>query len=336
MRTSDPALQRLLSSKDPSVRYAALTELAGGPARSPEAERLRCTIPRSAWVRALLAGQRSDGGFGVHPYKKWDGAHWRLVSLIELSLPVPHPRAQRALEQVLTWLRGPTHRARIPRINGLVRRCASQEGNALRVGSRLGLGGDPRVRALASDLLEWQWPDGGWNCDKRPQAHHSSFHESLIPLWGLAEYRDATGDRAVETAIECGAEFFLRHGLFRSEHNGSIITDRRVTGARRSTTTAESTFLQLRYPPFWHYGILTALRVMAQLGKLGDPRVREALDVVEAKRAADGLWHADGRWWRAPGSGGADVEVVDWGPSAPNEMITLTALRVLHAAGRLR
>lgn len=44
----------------------------------------------------------------------------------------------------------------------------------------------------------------------------------------------------------------------------------------------------------------------------------------------------DGRWWRTPGTGGASVEVVDWGPSAPNEMITLNALRVLHAAGRLR
>lgn len=64
--------------------------------------------------------------------------------------------------------------------------------------------------------------------------------------------------------------------------------------------------------------------------------MREALDVVEARRAADGLCHADGRWWRTPGSGGANVEVVDWRPSAPNEMITLNALRVLHAAGRLR
>lgn len=336
MPTSDPALEWLLRSRNPSVRYAALTELAAASASSPEAERLCRAIPRSPMVRALLAGQQGDGGFGVHPYKKWDGAHWRLASVIELGLPVPHPRARRAFEHVLAWLHGPTRRARIPRIHGLVRRCASQEGNALRVGARLGLGGDPRVRALASDLLEWQWPDGGWNCDKRPEAHHSSFHESLTPLWALIEYRDATGDRAVEGAIERACEFFLRHRLFRSERDGSIITDRRVTGGRRSSAAAERSFLSLRYPPYWHYNVLTGLRVMARAGKLGDRRVEEALDVVQAKRGADGLWRADGRWWRAPGSRGANVEVVDWGPGAPNEMITLNALRVLTASERLQ
>ena len=39
-------------------------------------------------VTALLSGQRGDGGFGVHPYRKWTGAHWRLVSLAELAFAV--------------------------------------------------------------------------------------------------------------------------------------------------------------------------------------------------------------------------------------------------------
>jgi hypothetical protein len=33
--------------------------------------------------------------------------------------------------------------------------------------------------------------------------------------------------------------------------------------------------------------------------------------------------------------GSTAVEVVDWGRGGPNEMITLNALRVLAAAGRL-
>jgi len=41
-------------------------------------------------------------------------------------------------------------------IDGLVRRCASQEGNALAVCCRLGLADDPRVRLLAESLVEWQ------------------------------------------------------------------------------------------------------------------------------------------------------------------------------------
>src|SRR5260370_22010582 len=30
-----------------------------------------------AKVTALLSGRQPDGGFGVHPYRKWTGAHWR-------------------------------------------------------------------------------------------------------------------------------------------------------------------------------------------------------------------------------------------------------------------
>src|SRR5438034_334746 len=67
-------------------------------------------------------------------------------------------------------------------------RCASQEGNALAVCSHLGIAQDPRVRRLAESLIKWQWPDGGWNCDRREEASHSSFNESLSTLWGLFEY----------------------------------------------------------------------------------------------------------------------------------------------------
>ncbi|HEU5300583.1 MAG TPA: hypothetical protein VFW08_13890 [bacterium] len=333
---ADPAVLWLLRSRHASVRHAALTELAGVSPRAAEAVRARTAIPRSRWVHTLVAGQRRDGSFGVHPYKKWDGAHWRLVSLVELGLPPGHPRAVAAFEHVLAWLHGPSHRAGIPRINGLVRRCASQEGNALRVGSRLGLAADPRVRRLAHDLLEWQWPDGGWNCDRRPGAHHSSFHESLIPLWGLLEYRDASGDDAVRPAIERAAEFFLRHRLFRSERDGSVIATRGVWGAPRSGAAASGAFLQMRYPPYWHYDVLSALRVMGRAGKLGDARVQEALDIVADRRGPDRRWRADGRWWRPAGRARSAVEVVDWGPNTPNEMVTLNALRVLRAAGRVQ
>lgn len=319
MDRDDAAISWLLRSEDPSVRFLTLTELLDEPNDSDQVRATQDEIPNGPRVRALLAGQRSDGGFGVHPYQKWSGAHWRLVSLVELGFHTCEARTTAAANQVLRWLMGDAHRRAIKKIGGLTRRCASQEGNALAVCSRLGLTDDDRVRQLAQSLVEWQWPDGGWNCDKKKQAHHSSFYESLAPLWGLAEYHRRSGDERVLQAAERASEFFLRHRLFRSEKTGDVINPE---------------WLQLHYPLYWHYDILQALRVLALLGKLNDPRVQEALDIVERKGTPDGRWQPEGYYWRRPGRIAPNVEVVDWGRNDANEMITLNALRVLKSAGR--
>lgn len=315
------AIRWLLSSPDPSVHYFTHTDLIGTPAESKAVLAMKRQILCSERVQILLGGQLVDGGFGVHPYKKWTGAHWRLVSLVELGVPPGFPPALRAVEQELTWLTGDEHRIHAIRvIEGRTRRCASQEGNALAVCCRLGMAGDPRVRVLAHSLVDWQWPDGGWNCDKAPAADHSSFHESLIPLWGLTEYHRATGDLAMLAAAGRTAEFFLRHRLFRRETTGEVI---------------HPTWTQLHYPPYWHYDVLAGLLMLSRLMPLTDPRLAEALDLVEGKRRADGLWHPEGYYWALPGQKSANVEVLDWGRRGPSEMLTLNALRVLKAAGRL-
>lgn len=311
----------LIEPQDPSVRYLALTDLLGRTGRSRDVREALRRIPSGPRVRALLAGQRADGGFGVHPYQKWTGAHWRLVSLVELGLPAGHPPALRAAEQVLRWLGGPAHRRRIVTLNGRVRRCASQEGNALAVASRLGMTGDPRVHSLAESLVEWQWPDGGWNCDKDPDADHSSFYESLAPAWGLLEYHRATRDGDARLAAERAREMFLRHRLFRSEETGEVI---------------DPEWLKLHYPLYWHYDVLQSLVVLSRFGPPRDARMREALDLVQAKRGPDGRWRAGGFFWHPPAKRRPHAEVVDWGRTGPSKMITLNALRVLRAVGRIR
>jgi hypothetical protein len=307
------ALDLLLASDEPGIVHQAKRDLRGEP-DPPERER----VLDGPKVRALLAGQRPDGGFGVNVYAKWGGAHWRLVSLVELGVPPGEPRCVAAAETVLAWLTGKGHRSRIVTIGGLTRRCGSQEGNALAVCCRLGLADDPRVRLLAESLVEWQWPDGGWNCDKKATGYRSSFNESLPPMWGLHEYWAATGDTAARDASLRTAELLLEHRLFRALATGEPI---------------RPSFVDLHWPPFWHYDFFRALVVLARTGLAGDPRAADALDLLEAKRRPDGCWQAGGRWWRPPGSKGSNVEVVDWG-SGPSELLTLHALRVLRAAGR--
>src|SRR5437762_1797946 len=181
----DPGVRWLLQSNDPSIRYLTLTEVLGRPPDGLTASAERARILPGPRVRALLSGQHPDGSFGNHPYSKWTGAHWRLVSLVELCIPPGEPRAMAALENVLGWVAGPGRWKGRPPVNGRFRRCASQEGNALAVACRLGASNDQRVALIAERLVSWQWPDGGWNCDRKPDASHSSVNESLSTLWGL-------------------------------------------------------------------------------------------------------------------------------------------------------
>jgi hypothetical protein len=318
------AVEWLLRSEDPSIRYFTFTDILDKPEQSLKVEKTRGLIPSGPRVRILLDGQQSDGGFGVHPYQKWTGAHWRLVSLVELGVPSEFGPAVRATDLVLEWLLGEAHLRNVPKINGRYRRCASQEGNALAVCSRLGLAEDPRVVKLAESLVGWQWTDGGWNCDRNPDADHSSVNESLSTLWGLVEYQRATGDLDFLKPIWRASEFFLQHNLFRSDHTGEMI---------------HPDMIKLHYPVYWHCDILQELVILSRAGRLADPRTKEALDIVEKKRRSDGLWHAEDYYWNLKQRTStkvkvSNVEVVDWGRKGPNELITLNALRVLKSSGR--
>ncbi len=309
------ALHWLLASGEPAVRYLTRRDLLGEGGAQDAVH-----VLDGPKVAALLAGQQPGGGFGVHPYSKWAGAHWRLVSLVELAAPAGEPRLLAVAGTVLDWLTSDRHRRGVTVVDGLARRCASQEGNAVAVCCRIGLAGDPRVELLTRSLVEWQWPDGGWNCDLRASGRRSSFHESLPPAWGLHEYWLATGAAWARDAAERAGELFLDHRLLRSLRSGEVI---------------DRGWLSLHYPPYWHYDFLQALVVLARLGKVRDPRTAEALELLLRRRRADGRWQPGGYWWGPPGGRRGPFDVVDWGRSGPNEMLTLNALRVLSAAGAL-
>lgn len=309
------AIDWLLASEEPGIRMQARRDLLGEDASEDAAQVLDGRI-----VRQLLAGQRPDGGFGVNVYSKWKGAHWRLMSLVELGVPPGQLQALAAVETVLQWLTGKSHRAAVLSIEGRVRRCASQEGNALAVMCRLGMADDPRAKVLADSLVEWQWPDGGWNCARKPATTHSSVYESATPLWGLAEYARVTSDGRVAAATGRTAEFFLSHRIFRSHTTGRI---------------GDPRWTEIHYRPYYTYDILQGLSVLGRAGALPDRRADEAIDLLLEKRLEDGRWPVEGSWpWRSSGLGRPDREPAGWMQRGPSEMVTLNALRVLREAGR--
>jgi hypothetical protein len=272
-------------------------------------------------ARALLAGRDSAGRIPFHPYTKWVGAHWVLAALANIGYPPGETGLVPLRDQVFGWLLSPTHQRSIKTIAGRVRRCASQEGNALYATLALAIA-DERADELAARLVAWQWPDGGWNCDKRPEASHSSFHESLIPLRGLALHARLTGSSKSRAAAERAAEFFLSRRLFRRLSDGQVI---------------DPDFLLLHYPAYWHYDILSALTVLIEAGYAADPRLGEALDIVAARRLPGGGFPAEAKYYRLTDRPISGRSLFDWGPTGTrraNTFVTARAESVLQTTGR--
>jgi hypothetical protein len=316
----EPILAQLLASDEPSLRWKARVGILGEDPDAPALRTLREEIRTSPRVAALLAGRTSGGTIPGDIYRKWTGAHWVLTTLADLGYPPGDAALAPMVDQVCAGWLSSRHVDAVPVINGRPRRCASQEGNALLSMLTLGFA-DARTDRLAENLLRWQWPDGGWNCDRRPDAAVSSFHESWIPLRALARYARTRGRADVLPAVDRAAELFLCRRLFRRLRDGSIM---------------KSEFFRLIYPQYWHYTILSGLIAMAEIGRIGDPRCAEAVERLAKKRLPDGGFPAEHACYRTEYTRHTGCSWVDWGGkdrARTNPWVTVEVLRVLRAAG---
>jgi len=319
-----------------------MVRVVGEDPHSRKIRDLQKDIRNSPRARALLAGRDQRLVREAHVYAKWRGAHWTLAALAAIGYPAGDESLLPMRDQVLDyWLssafyqefesRSSVPKSRsaegVPKIQGRYRRCGSQQGNALYSITRLGLA-DQRSDGLVERLLHWQWPDGGWNCDRKPSAHISSFNESMLPMIGLAAHAERGGDDAARQAALRASEVFLRRRLFRRRTDGTVISPH---------------WLRPKYPRYWHYDMLGGLRAMAEMGLIMDPRCADALDLLERKELPGGGWAAEGRFYKvAPNldtsSRFGSISLVDWGGSGQrrmNEWVTADALHVLRAAGRV-
>ena len=330
-------LDALLASPEPSIRWKIRTGVLGEARDSADLIALRQEIGRSQRVSKLLAPFSSPNWPGA--YSKWQGAHWVLAALADLGYPSGDPALFLLREQVLdTWLdasyyiefeataKSAAYRRRgVPVMAGRHRRCVSQQGNALWFVLKLGLA-DSRCDELAERLLYWQWPDGGWNCDKNPAADTSSFCETLLPMRGLAAYAawpDAAAASAARIAARRAAEVLLIRRLAYRVTTGELI---------------HPEFAKLHYPLYWHYDVLGGLKGLAGLSLLNDKRCSDALDLLESLQLADG-WPAHARYYRAAEDIALHHDCADWGGTSArraNPWVTADALAVLHAAGRVQ
>lgn len=335
----NPLIEQLNS--EPALAWKVNVNVLGKPEDSREARRARVEVRDAPLVRTLLSergedgtivaasgghmglpdGVSPDGKIHYHPYTKWRGAHWILSILADLGYPPGDASLRPMMEETYNAWLGLHHEKYIRQIAGRTRRCASQEGNAVWSSLRLGLA-DGRTDELVSRLLKWQWPDGGWNCDKNPTADTSSFMETLIPLRALALYARVSGDSKVHTAAERAAQIFLNRHLFKRLRDGMLM---------------DKHFIRLHYPVYWHYDILAGLKVMAEAGFISDSRCQEALDLLESKALAGGGFPAEESFTHTSRPSVSGHSLVDWGGTGAKKMnpfVTADALHVLRMAGR--
>jgi hypothetical protein len=328
----DPAtITWLLEPENPAVRFLTLTGLLGRSARHPEVREARAAIMRTGVVPALLACQDPAG----HWWKpesfygaKYRGTVWQLIILAEHHASGRDARVRRACEFLLANSQDPAsggfsyQRAkRAP--GGLpsgVIPCLT--GNLVWSLLRLGYLGDERVERGVEWLTRFLRFDDGESAPPRDfpynrwemcYGRHTCFMGVVKGLKALAEIPADRRSPAVRRTIEAGAEFMLRHRVFKRSHDMGRV--------------AKPGWTRFGFPRMYQTDVLEIALLLLELG-YRDERLQEAVELVRSRRGPDGRWVLQDTQ-----NGKYHVDIEQDGK--PSKWITLNALRVLKHAGSL-
>ena len=307
-----------LLDSDPAICWQAMRDLTDASPAAIAAERAR--VSREGLGAEILSKQESDGSWRTPDEPAWLSTLFTLLLLRSTGIDPAEPAVKAAMarsEANLRWSDRPNWDLREaelggnPFFEGEVEPCIN--GGVLAFGSYFGHPSESLARRLLSEQLE----DGGWNCEA-PKSTRSSFHTTICVLEGLFEYERSTGPgnqiaSQIAAARRRGEEYLIERCLFRRLSTGEV---------------ANPEFLDLAFPPRYHYDILRALDYFRaadlQPGPRPDPRMDEALRIIESRRQTDGGWLLERAYDEA-------LTVTTGEPEGgPSRWNTLRALRVLR------
>ena len=297
---------------DPAIRWQVLADLTDAPAGDVAAERAR--VEREGWGARLLALEDPDGTWdggacfpasyaAGEPGQPWTPTMHTLQTLQILGLDPASPAARRAIGLVAQNARWEHAGQRY--FDGEVEPCIN--GRTIEAGAYFGVD----VAAVVQRILAERLADGGWNCEAENGSVRSSFDTTINVLDGLLEFERTAGGSVAAAVFEArrgGEEYLLERGLFRRKSIGAVV---------------KPAYLEFAFPYYWHYDVLRALDYFRRSGGDPDPRMAEAVAVVQSRRQADGRWLLDRIH---PGRVYFDLES---GVGTPSRWNTLRALRVL-------
>lgn len=300
-----------LLESDPAIRWQAMRDLTITSAEALGEE--RAVVSRQGIGAKILAHQLQDGSWRRDDAPAWLTTLFTLQLLRATGIDPADSAVQGAMERLEAGVRwndlGGCWELRPPETGGNTFFQGEEEpcinGGALAAGAYFGR----PEGSLARRLLAEQLGDGGWNC-AAPKSCCSSFHTTICVLEGLLEYERATGSTTeIRPARQRAEEYLLRRGLFRRLSTGEIV---------------DAEFLACAFPPRYHYDILRALDYFRATGEPADPRVAEAVRMMESKRQQDGRWLLDAQY--DEGIAVASCERT----GEPSRWNTLRAMRVLR------
>ena len=293
-----------LLDSDPAIRWQAMRDLTDASPDAIAAERAR--IPHEGVGAKVLAAQGPNGAWHRPGTPEWLPTLFTMQLLRATGVDCSEPGVQSAVAAVQAGFRWHEEHGAKPLFEGEVEPCIN--GGALALGAYFGCPTASLARRLVGEQLE----DGGWNCDA-PKSKRSSYHTTICVLEGLLEYERAVGSAPDIAAVRRrGEEYLLTRSLFRRHSTGEV---------------ASPDFLKLEYPPRYKYNILRALDYFRDAGVAPDPRMNEAVRLVEKSQQPDGRWLLDGT--HSESLAFPFVESV----GEPSRWVTLRALRVLRWYG---
>jgi hypothetical protein len=300
-----------LRNSEAAVRWQATRDLTDAPAEAIAAE--RAVVPHEGVAATILQSQHPDGSWRREDAPAWLTTLFTMQLLRSTGIDPTEPAVEAAMARLETGLRwndlGGCWELRPPETGGNTFFEGEEEpcinGGALAAGAYFGR---PSQR-LVQRLLDEQLQDGGWNCEA-PKSKRSSFHTTLCVLEGLLEYERAVGATPdVASARGRGNEYLLQRLLHRRLSTGEV---------------ANPEFLDFAFPPTYHYDLLRALEYFRAGGSVPDPRMREAIDIIQRKRSSDGRWLLDATY------DDSLAVTLDEAVGQPSRWNTLRALRVLR------
>jgi hypothetical protein len=292
---------------DPSIRWQVMRDIVGADKEIVARERQK--IATEGWGAKLLSYQDNSGRWGGQLYNnKWLSTTYSLLLLRQMGLEPGNHQAHLACKELLEGgfraNGGISYAKTIDSIdNGVT-------GMILSVLAYFGYP-DNRVHDIVEYLIGQQMPDGQWEpVAGRPDMQTKYvFDGTLLILEGLREYEKQYSKQArrVAEAQRRGREFLLCYKLYRVGHTEEVI-DKKMR--------------LFSFPPRWHYDVLVALDYFQDCQTEKDERLRDAIDLLRAKRNQDGSWNLENRH-----AGKVFFEMEEVGK--PSRWNTLRALRVL-------